>query len=368
MRRQTILAMGALAAISLAPGAANAQFELSPRGIIGALTRPLRHLLPHHHHSHHVVRHRGAHETRSASRENESADAQREVVGTPIWPDAYAELVGYVFWPEAYRQKLGRHGFADIATAVAGPLPSRPATVGTASRETEDTDTVGDAARSGGEPNCAGAVGDESGWPAGRIEQMVTLNDAQRGAFAKLRDAYLSGAASIKASCRSLTGLSPTRRLEAMEQRLWAVRDAGVLIREPFKAFYKALSEDQKTKFGLRPQDDSDKAVKREQQECFARESGEVQRFLKEMRETVRPTQAQSESFDALSKKSSQMAKLLMASCAQATPSTPLERLDAADTRLTAINYAATTVDIALNDFYAGLSAEQKKKFDGMGR
>ncbi len=374
MQRRTILAVGMLAAVALTPEAASAQFELSPRGIVGALTRPLRHLLPRHH-RHHIARHPRAHETRAASRETDAGAAQPEVFDTPIWPDAYQQLVGYVFRPADYRPRLQQHGFGDIATAVIGPLPSRPTTVGTASRDTADTDTVGDAAK--GAAACAGEIDEKAGWPADRIEQTMALNDKQRGAFEKFRNAYFNGAKSIKADCRNLAHLSPTRRLEAMEQRLWTVRDAGVLIREPLKTFYQSLNDEQKAKFNAdltgKPNDQdstkaADAATKREQQECYGKEAGELQRFLKKIRETVRPAQKQRESFDALRKKSSQMAKLLLASCTQAPPATPLERLDAADTRLTAMNYAATTIDIALNDFYGQLSKDQKAKFDAMGR
>jgi hypothetical protein len=57
------------------------------------------------------------------------------------------------------------------------------------------------------------------------------------------------------------------------------------------------------------------------------------------------------------------MAKLLIASCAQPILADPMARLDAANDQLTAINYAATTVQIAFDDFYLKLKMI-KARFD----
>jgi hypothetical protein len=62
------------------------------------------------------------------------------------------------------------------------------------------------------------------------------------------------------------------------------------------------------------------------------------------------------------------MAKLLIASCAQPVPADPLGRLDSAGDQITAINYAAANVQIALDDFYARLSRTQKARLDAAGR
>jgi hypothetical protein len=45
-----------------------------------------------------------------------------------------------------------------------------------------------------------------------------------------------------------------------------------------------------------------------------------------------------------------------------------LARVDAANDQLTAINYAATTVQIAFDDFYRKLKSDQKARFDSMAR
>ena len=62
------------------------------------------------------------------------------------------------------------------------------------------------------------------------------------------------------------------------------------------------------------------------------------------------------------------MAKLLIASCVRPIPADPMTRLDDANDQLTAINYAATTVQIAFDEFYAKLDGPQKARFDSLSR
>jgi len=86
--------------------------------------------------------------------------------------------------------------------------------------------------------------------------------------------------------------------------------------------------------------------------------------MIKTIEQKVRPNKEQAASLENLHKVSADMAKLLMASCARPVPASPMARLDAANDELTAINYAATTVQIAFNDFYSRLDEGQKTRFD----
>jgi hypothetical protein len=62
------------------------------------------------------------------------------------------------------------------------------------------------------------------------------------------------------------------------------------------------------------------------------------------------------------------MAKLLSASCTRSVAADALPRLDAGINQVTTINYAATTVEIAFNDFYIKLDSRQKARLDSLGR
>jgi hypothetical protein len=89
-----------------------------------------------------------------------------------------------------------------------------------------------------------------------------------------------------------------------------------------------------------------------------------AERLIKEIEMKIGPNNEQAASLENLHKISSDMAKLLIASCTQPISAEPLARLDAADDQLTAMNYAATNVQIALDDFYGKLSDAQKARFD----
>jgi hypothetical protein len=61
------------------------------------------------------------------------------------------------------------------------------------------------------------------------------------------------------------------------------------------------------------------------------------------------------------------MAKLLAAICTQPIDRDPLARLDAANSRLSSLSFAATNVNIALNGFYSSLDDRQKARFNDLG-
>ena len=89
---------------------------------------------------------------------------------------------------------------------------------------------------------------------------------------------------------------------------------------------------------------------------------------LRQIEQTIRPTKPQRASLEALQKKASEMGQFLIASCLKPMPATPAERLDAAADRLTAVIFAASNVNMALNDFTSQLSDEQKTKLNAMVR
>ena len=89
---------------------------------------------------------------------------------------------------------------------------------------------------------------------------------------------------------------------------------------------------------------------------------------MRQIEQGLRPTKAQRASLELLQKKSFEMGQFLMASCLKPMPATPAERLDAAADRLTAVIFAASNVNMALNDFTSQLSDEQKTKLNSLVR
>ena len=361
MRGHRILLIAYLAVAIGLPDAANAQF--SPRGLVGAVTRPFREMLgrfghfPRFHHSH------MAQESRVPA-----PQPQLGKFGPAAWPSAYEDVLGYTFWPRDYAGQVRAHGFDVIAAVIIGAPQNRElarvATTGSAQSD------------SNGTLACDQGADEQVTWPISQIEQTEKLNDAQRAALGKLRTALAESIKTIRASCRDVGALPPLDRVKATLQELWAVHDAGIFVRAPLKAFYDSLTDTQKAGFAWKqPKEGSrqggkaaDSGLARQYQACASPGMESSERMLKEIEEKVRPSRQQTEGLEALRKTSADMAKLLTASCAQPVPADLVARLDSANDQLSSMSFAATSVELALNGFYAQLNDEQKARFDSLGR
>jgi hypothetical protein len=367
MRGRAILLVAFLAAATALPETANAQ--LSPGGILSAVTHPLRALFGRLGHYPRRQRSPDAQETQPAV--TQSAQ-QLGIVGPTAWPTAFEDVLGYTFWPGEYTGQIRARGFDVIAGTILGtprgPQEARTATTGAAVRsDAPGTDLV---------KPCNEDAGAPDGGMVTRIEQTIQPTDAQRDDLSKLRTALAQSIKTIKAACRDTTGLSPANRLELAVQQLWAVRDGGVYLRAPLKALYDSLTEAQKAKLEWKqPQERlregaaaANSATGRQYQACASQSAEGSERMIAQIEQAVRPNKEQGTGLEGLRKTSADMAKLLTASCAQPIPADPVARLDSADDQLSSMSYAATSMQIALNGFYAQLDSEQKAKFDAFGR
>lgn len=373
MRTRTILIVAALWAVVAPLGEAHAQ--LSPQGIIGGFTRPLRQMLGGFGHYPRAHRHRAAStepRTASANISNEGSPAtgfRMGWVGPPAWPTAFEDVLGFSLWPDEFAARMRARGFDVIADTISGrfdlPRPAaRTATTGTA---------VNDASNDGSMARCGESSDAQEKWPEKRVEQILQLSDAQHDALEKLQVAATQSAANIRADCRDPGTLAPPDRVRALVQTLWTVRDAGVSMRAPIKTFYDNLTVTQKNNFVIPPQNTATTDPKtangdtnKQYQACAAQNVEKAERLIKEIEMRVRPNKDQAASLENLHKVSGDMAKLLIATCAQPIPADPMARLDASDDQLTALNYAATTVQIAFDDFYAKLDKDQKARFESL--
>lgn len=362
MRGQKILLIGLLAAAMALPGAAQAQF--SPRGLIGAVTHPLRQMLGR---FGHFPRGHRSQEMRPSS----SPSAQFGIVGPAGWSSAYEDIIGFTFWPARYSGQVRAHGFDVVADAMTeqarGAELARNATTGAAVQ----SDSNGNAVDS-----CVDNAAVQIDWPASQIEQTGKLDDAQRAALGKLQSAVTEAIKTIRTGCRDLHALPPLERLRATVQELWAVRDAGIYIRAPLKAFYDLLNDEQKKEFTWKQPDTQAKqagipdngAMAKQYQACAAPSLEASERLLRQVEQEVQPSKAQEENMQDLRKTAGDMAKLLTGPCAQPIAPDPIARLDAANDQLSNLSYAATSTEIALDGVYAQPDDGQKAKFNSLGR
>jgi LTXXQ motif family protein len=383
MRARAAIVAGLL--IAAVPLDSPAQAQLSPQGIIGGVTRPLRQMLGHFGHFPRSYRHRSSSGTRAAApaaAAPAAAPADRDTpgavksrlrrAGPPAWITAYEEVLGFAFWPEDYGAQFRSRGFDVIADTITGRFDrmrgsTRVATTG-AARSDGDSDVPAD--------QCSDASSADDKWPAGRVEQLLQLSDAQHAMLDKVQLTANDAVKTIKSNCHQLGDLSPPDRLRALVQTLWVVRDGDIAMRAPLKNFYESLTSAQKNSFAFQqpqtapPPDDKTQGGgdNKQYQACASQNIGSAERLVKEIEVKVKPDKAQAASLENLHKASSDMAKLLIASCAQPIPADPLARLDSASDQITAMNYAASNVQIALDDFYGRLSQQQKARFEATGR
>ena len=139
-------------------------------------------------------------------------------------------------------------------------------------------------------------------------------------------------------------------------------------------AFYDSLTDQQRAKLKTAPApaaltDSNDVNVPRGQryQACAMQSSGASEKLISEITKATQPTHEQQANLENLRTKSSQMERLLLASCAHPVPDSVLARLEAANGRLFAIISVANNLEIELKDFYGFLDGAQKAAFDRLG-
>ena len=287
------------------------------------------------------------------------------VTGPLAWPTALEDVIGFTLWPGEYSERLRAHGIGDVMNTVMVPASALAARL----RPTQTTARSDARQPPGGSLGVCNLAPASEEWPAAQIERAVELNTEQRAALTQLKASFGEAAVRIRAACRDEASPSSADRLRTMQAMLWAVHDAMIQLRAPLAKFYGSLTDEQRQKFAAPasaqadPRSMTPAAIGRL---CGAPQSSEA--MLRQAEQSLNLSRAQRASLDAFQKKSAEMGQFLMASCLRPVASTPVERIDAAADRLTALIFATSTVNLALNDFYNQLSDEQRSKFDSAVR
>jgi hypothetical protein len=295
-------------------------------------------------------------------------------VGPLAWPTAYEDVVGFAFWPQQYGQRLRQHSVGDVLNTLFKPGALASRTRAEMTRVATASNRPGTAAGA-----AAGDCGDgsivDANWPKAQIEHAIQLTPTQREALDELGAAVAKAAAAVKTNCRDEVAMPPVERVRAMQNTLWMVRDAAILIRTPLARFYNSLTDEQKEPFvdssppppDLRALATGEPSAKRDEilKMCGMSGSGEWPTRLIE--QFLQPNAAQRASLESLQKKTYEMAQFLLASCLQPIPPAPNARLDVAIDRLTAVIFATSQISLALKDMYNQLDDKQKAKIDSLG-
>ena len=360
MRPSRLVLVSAVMVSMLA--ATDAQARRLP-GIFGAMLGAVGGLVGLHHHryarAHGHVRQANAPAQAPTETEPQPGTATAAPIdtnGPVIFPQLADDVFDYIFWPSGKDDRLWAYGYDDIVSGALRPPETRPAAPRRSSRQAS---AAVDGA--GATAECAAQQGGESATSvADRIEQTIQPSEAQRGKLADLRSALQRGFEYFDHACPADRPQTPTARLDAMEDRVWAGRQALLVVRAPLEAFYASLTDEQKARL-------NGPLVQATPRGTGCRQSNvDLVAALTGGRGHPAPTERPA--LEGLQKTSEGLARLLATSCPSAMPGTPVERLAAADKRLNSMLYAVVTLRAPLDAFYASLSDEQKSRMSGARR
>jgi hypothetical protein len=305
-------------------------------------------------------------------------------LGPVFWPYAYGDIFDYTFWPYAYDPDFWGYAydnlFDDVYWADAGPYPEYAYAgpgydegYGRSYRSSSSRRTSTAAMRE----LCGDPGSGITAWPFREIERAVGPTADQRQLFDQLKQAATQAASDFKASCPAATAtpMTPPGRLQAIINRVDAMRDAVRRVRPALEAFYNSLSDEQKARFNAigpsvgKPsstQQANNEPMGQQAANCGGDKSGLTNFPIQRIEDVVKPTDAQQAVLDRLEKANGKAVETLQSACPTDTPQTPVGRLAAMDQRLTAMIDAGKALQPALDDFYASLSNEQKARFNSL--
>ena len=349
-RHSVVFSVSALVLTAAIVGSAEARPFIP--GILGSMMGTVRGLVGHHHRGSRAARHSAApHVATRAPTEQQVAPATATasataVAGVVFWPQLGDDLFDYVFWPSGNDDRFWAIGYRDVVDGALRP-PGRSAAPARGGRA-QTTASAGNAPAS-----CASQQGAETADSViARIETTVQPTEAQRPALDELRGAVARAFEYIDAACPNAGPPTPTARLDAMEDRIWAARQALLVTRAAINRFYRTLTDEQKARLnGPAAASVARGAGCNETAPDLAAMFGGRGRP---------PTAEQRAGLQALRTTSASLAKLL-AACPSSLPATPIERLDVADARLNSLLYSVVTLRAPLDSFSTASQEQQQR-------
>jgi LTXXQ motif family protein len=222
---------------------------------------------------------------------------------------------------------------------------------------------------------CDEDSGDIAGMPIDRIQAALAPNDVQRASLDDLANASVKAAEIIRAACPTQIALTAPGRLTSMRHRVEAMISAAGTVQPALQKFYDLLSDEQKTRLSAIGQDEPRAGAAKNGNglpaaSCGANQGNVAALPNAEIEARLHLTEAQRASLADLQDATARAAEMLQETCPTSDQAvmTPPARLDAVCRRLQIMLIAVKTVRAALDDFYAGLSDEQKAQFETIGQ
>jgi hypothetical protein len=240
-------------------------------------------------------------------------------------PSVYQDLLGYVLWPGDYADRLWSHGYGDIIDTV---LASTAA----------NADQTASAIQNG---MCSTKASELADALIVRTGNIIMPTPDQKAALDQLAAALGEAINRGRTAVCSGTG-GPLNRVE---DGLWTMWDATLLMRAPLEKFYDSLSAAQKAK--LTAGAAAGQAVARACADPRAADGPDDSQHT--LLEHARAADAQQRGkLEALRQESPGLIKFLAISCPTETKATPVDRLEAAGDRMNALLYVVMNMSPAL--------------------
>ncbi len=295
-------------------------------------------------------------------------DARVGWTGPVFWPTAFDDMFAYASRLDGAGTRFWSYGYGDVLAGMfAGSAAGQPAPDPSAA-----TDSCGATAAASGADR----------WIE-RVEQALAPTAEQRPALEQLRSALADAGDRIRTTCRSPVPTAPLDRLQAMQDRLWAMRDAALTMRVPLERLAGQLTDEQKARLnGGDPGRTTEAAAPATEgrangravgagapategradasaRACSAQMPTMAGGPIEAIGRAVRPTEQQRAGLEALQMTTMGMAQLVMASCPAEQPAGPVARLGVETERITFMLFAVKTTSAAFSSFYGSLSDEQ---------
>ena len=198
-----------------------------------------------------------------------------------------------------------------------------------------------------------------------RAEIRPTGNQLQQ--MQKLGGAFGFASDYLAKACPSEIPQDSAARLQLMEWQIEKLAEALDFVRPPLQELEQSLNDTQRARFGV-PLSTAAAAIHPDRANnmapACAQAPTKVDASIEQISLAVQPTDAQRDAMDGLKQAFRNAANELDANCPVSVSGDPLARLGATEARLDATWRALVSIQTALADFEAKLSAEQRVRFD----
>jgi hypothetical protein len=194
-----------------------------------------------------------------------------------------------------------------------------------------------------------------------RIERAIEPSASQRDVLDQLRAALVQAIERINATCPAAVPATPTERLTAIQDRIWAMHDALLTLRLPFENFYNSLTDEQQRRLRREASGSAESGANvSDGRAQICAKPGIADGTMRAIERAARSTEQQRAGLETLRLRSAAMAQLIASSCPTDPLLGPMGRFAAATDRLDVMLFAVMTMSPVLQQFYDSLDDKQK--------